>query len=323
MCNVRRGFMMMSVLVLALAWVAQAQEFPGGGPPMMGPRPQPTEVMREYAEVLRARAREAHELGERLHHEADGLERLARLGPDRGPQEMERRHRELVEIKEAILRAERDGHGEEAAELRRQAERLRDEARPPKPDPGPGGPEQIGRLREEARRAKEHGRLEEARRLWEHAEGMEIKWQWEQEIRRMSGHVEAMKDKAIALGERSQQAKREGRHEEARELGEKAEQIKRDLVEAVQKIERFKADSQRKDLHVLAERARKQGDHPRAEALFEKARRLEEGRPSPPKGPPPHDDDLIRTIEELKREVKQLRREMDDLRRHAGEPRPM
>ena len=49
-----------------------------------GPRPerpfgpaQPPAIMREYAEMLRAHAREAQELADRLRREADDLDRLA------------------------------------------------------------------------------------------------------------------------------------------------------------------------------------------------------------------------------------------------------
>ena len=56
------------------------------------------------------------------------------------------------------------------------------------------------------------------------------------------------------------QAKQDGRHDEARELWEKAEQIERDMQGGLEKIERFKIDSQIKDRQMMIGRAKKQGD---------------------------------------------------------------
>ncbi len=174
--------------------------------------------------------------------------------------------------------------------------------------------ERIEHLRREAAQAKEKGRFEEAQRLWDESQNIEMKVQREQEVRRMKEHLGPMRDKAVMLREQSQRAKREGRHDEAREQWEKADQIEREIQDGLRKIERFQAESHVKDLRTAADRARARGSHEEAEGLANEARRIEEHL----SGDLPRDahceGDLVRIVEELRSEVKQLRREMEEMR---------
>lgn len=241
----------MATVILALASAAQVDVDPGDGPTKVRPRPeppfgptQPPAAMREYAEVIRARAREAQKLADSLCREADGLDRLAReqFGPGMGPQEMDSRQREMTVMRE-------------------------------------------------------------------------------QEVRRMAENLGAMKQKIAILRQQSVQAKQDGRYEEAKGLWEKAQQLEQDAQKGLEKIERFKAGAQIKDLQMMAGRAKKQGDDQKAQALLDEARGRKERVKIAPKGTP-QDSDLLRMVEELRGEVKQLRRELDELRAQSGGAKP-
>ena len=237
---VRRGIpiILMVVAVLTLASAAQVNVGPEGGPMKFRPEPpfgpgQPPAILREYAEVLRARAREAQELADRLRREAEGLDRLAKdqFGPSMaGPMGMDPGQREMMEVK---------GH--------------------------------IERLRNEAARAKAEGRFDESQCLWNEAQDVEMKLMREQEVRRMAENLGLMKQKAAIVRQQSVQAKQDGRHEEARELWETAEQLDRDVQEGLEKTGRFKMDSQIKDRQVMAGRARKQAGERKTPVSSEKS----------------------------------------------------
>jgi tetratricopeptide (TPR) repeat protein len=278
----------MVVAVLTLVSAAQVHVGPAGGPMKFGPElpfgpAGPPAILREYAEVLRARGREAQELAERLYREAEGLDRLAqdRFGLGKGPQGMDPGRREMMEVRG-----------------------------------------RIERLRNEAGRAKEEGRFDESQRLSNEAQDIEAKLMREQEIRRMAENLGLMKQKAAFVRQQSVQAKQDGRHEEARELWEKAEQIDRDLREGLEKIERFRMDSQVKDRQMMAERARKQAGDRKIPASPKKVSPSQERVKVAPKGPA-QDGELNRAVEELKGEVKQLRRELEAMKSRAGESKPM
>ena len=328
MFSVKTG-LVVSMMAVLLASAAGAGEFPPGGPMPSGPQaqgPQPFPAVREYAEMLRVRAREIQALADRLRHEADGLDELAKaqFGPGRGPEGTEVRQRALMEaMKDAIGRAEREGRGEEAAEMRMRLERLREEMGRREGGPRMGDFDEMrGRvqsIREQASKAKEQGRFDDAQRLWDEAQDIEMKMQREQEVRAMAEHVRALREKAAVMREQSQQAKREGRHDEAREQWGQAEQIERDAQDGVRKIERFKAESLVKDVRIAADRARARGSHEEAETLAGEAGRLEERLDGAPRGPQ-GDSDLVRIVEELRGEVKQLRREVEEMRARLDRP---
>ena len=162
---------MVVVAILSLVLMVQAQDRQdgarGGSPPMSELRSAPTlndappiPLIRQQAEELRARAREAQELSDRLRRQADELDQVAKRQMDRGrgPQDIERGQRELAEIKDAISRAEREGRRQDAAELRKRAEQLMGRLQPMQPGPGIDVRQEIKgkieRLRNEARMAK-------------------------------------------------------------------------------------------------------------------------------------------------------------------------
>jgi len=327
------------MVVLTLVLVSRAQE----RPPESGPsvfRPEPGQPMgfehdmppiREYAEQLRMRAREAQELADRLRHEAEKLEQMTPRGPmfgvGLGPVDPMRR--ELVEIKEAIGRAELEGRREQAQDLRRRAEQLMNEMRsrekgPKKEEPQfPEMKDRIERLRNEAREAQAAGREDEAQRLREEAEALEVKLKIEVETRNMAAKLEAMRDKAAELRKQSERAKTEGRYEESGELWEKADNIERESNAGMRKMERFKMESQLKYVRLLVERAKKRGEFDKAEALARQAGELEQNLESPKLrvAPEKGGDEMARMVEELRQEIKRLRGEMEELKKQVREAR--
>jgi hypothetical protein len=302
-------------------------------------RPMPP--IAEYSRQLRERAREAQELADRLRREADELDQMAGRTPMPGmaprpplgmvPEPADPMQRELMEIKEAIGRAEQEGQHEKAADLRRRAEQLGDQMRAR--ERGPQEEERrlvelkarIEQLQNRAREAQAAGRDEEALRLLEEIEGVEMKSQSERQIGNMAAQAEAMRDKMVALRRQAEQAKREGREEEARTQWETAGDIERQIGDTKRKIERFRTESQLKYARMTAERAEKRGDTERAEALTREARELERQLQSsgPDQGPQIRGDDLPRMVDELRLEVKRLRQEMEELKRqvHSSGPR--
>jgi hypothetical protein len=346
----KRNELVVTILTVVLAFVlaSQAQERPASGPPIFQPQPgqpmgpdRPMPPIREYAQQLRERAREAQELADRLRRQAEELEQMARQGPmpgmrsgpmlgmGMGPGPMDPRQRELAEIKEAIGRAEREGQPEKAADLRRRAEQLMNEMRPREGGPQkderefPEMKEQIERLQNQAREAEAGGREKEAQRLHEEAENIEVKMQTEREIRDRIAHIEAMHDKVMALRKQAEQAKRDGRPEEAKAQWENADEIERQIGDVKRDIERFKMESQLKQIHRMAERAEKRGEMEKAEALAREARELEQRLqgPKPERGPEMRGDEMPRMVDELRQEVKRLRQEVEELKKQGREPR--
>jgi hypothetical protein len=178
------------VAILFLVSMVQAQDRreggPGGPPPASDLRPAspmnvplPLPLMRQQAEELRARAREAQELSDHLRRQADELDQMARQQMDGsgGPQDMEQRQRELAEIREAIGRAEREGRGQDADELRRRVDQLMGRFQPMQPGPGMDERQEIKgrieRLRNKARMAKEQGRVDDSKRVSQKADHLE------------------------------------------------------------------------------------------------------------------------------------------------------
>jgi len=193
-------------------------------------------LIRQQAEELRARAREAQELSDRLRRQADELDQVAKRQMDRGrgPQDMERGQRELAEIKDAIGRAEREGRRQDAAELRKRAEQLMGRLQPMQPGPGMDERQEIKgkveRLRNEARIAKEQDRIEDSKRASQEADRLE------QQLREQgpSGNDQPGKlvlPEVLDILKAAEQAEREGRMDDARRQREKAEIVARQLKE--------------------------------------------------------------------------------------------
>lgn len=346
----KRNELVITVLTVVLAFVlaARAQERPEGGPPVFQPQPgqtvgpdRPMPPVREYAQQLRERAREAQELADRLRRQADELDQMARQGPmpgmgpgqmfgmGMGPGHMDQRQRELAEIKEAIGRAEREGQHEKAADLRKRAEQVMSEMR--SRQWGPQKDEQefkemkerIEQLQDQARDAEAGGRGDDARRLHEEAENIEVKMQTERGIRERAAKIEAMHDKAAALRQQAEQSKRDGRPEEAKAQWQNADEVERQIGEVKRDIDRFKMESELKQIHRMAEQAEKRGEMEKADALAHKARELEQRLrgPGPEQGPEMRGDDMPRMVDELRQEVKRLRQEVEELKNQGREPR--
>ncbi|MCL5281295.1 MAG: hypothetical protein M1376_15455 [Planctomycetes bacterium] len=141
------------VIMLALVSSAQMNDWREGSPPptmVMSPQPQPPGGpgpmpplrMRELADQLRARAREAQELSDRLRRQADELDQMAMRLVNRGPGPQQPGSFQPVPPGPRM---------EEREEIKRQIERLRDESR----------------------RAKEQGRMEDSERIWKEADRLE------------------------------------------------------------------------------------------------------------------------------------------------------
>jgi len=238
---------MVVVAILSLVLMVQAQDrqdgAPGGSPPMPDLRSAPPlnvtppiSLIRQQAEELRARAREAQELSDRLRRQADELDQVAKRQMDggRGPQDMERGQRELTEIKDAIGRAEREGRGQDAAELRKRAEQLMGRFQPMQPGPGMDERQEIKgkieRLRNGARMAKEQGRVDDSKRVSQEADRLEQQLR-EQGPRGNDQPGRPMPPEVQDMLKAAEQAEREGRRDDARRQREKAEIVARQLQE--------------------------------------------------------------------------------------------
>ena len=89
---------------------------------------------------------------------------------------------------------------------------------------------QIERLRDEARKAKEQGRMEQSERIWKEADRMEQQLRGQgQGQRREPG--KSMPPEVQDILKAAEQAEREGRMDDARRQREKAEIVARQLQE--------------------------------------------------------------------------------------------
>jgi len=297
-------------VLMTFVYASKAQDRPEGGPPVVGPRLErpmaegPVPWMREYAEELRLRAREAQEFADRLRKDADRFEQMAwqRKGPEMGPGPMEPMRRERAEIKEAIGRAEREGRPDEVAELRKKAERLMDQMRAreqrPQVDERRLGEmkERIEQLKNQMREAEESGRPEQVREMRGQIQDIEMKMRREMESRDMGAQIESMRDKVAELRRQAQRAKQEGRFDEAQAQWEKANDIERQIEQAQQKDGRVKMGTEME----LA---------PMPEPNAEKGLRMR-GGDRPPE------------VEQLRAEIARLREEIGQLKKQLGEKEP-
>lgn len=269
-----------------------------------GPGPLPVMRMREYAEQLRARAREAQELADRLRRQADELDQILMRQTNRGPgpQNMGR-------------------------------------FQPMPSGPGMNEPQemkqQIERLRAEADKAKQEGRIEDSQRIWKEADRME------QQLRgpgpgQQGGFGKPMPPEVQDILRAAEQAQREGRMEDARKQREKAEMVAREWEQQQrgqgrqqmgprgderqgikEKIGRLREESQR---------AKEQNRFEDAERLWKDADRLEQQLREPGQGPKQPGaqlkDDLKRSLEEIKQEIGKLWQAVNEMRNRPREGRP-
>ena len=305
------------VIILALVSSAQTNERREGGPqpamvmpsqpqPPVGPGPIPAMRMRELAEQLRARAREAQELSDRLRRQADELDQTAKRLMDRGPgpQPMER------------FRPVPPGPGmEERQEIKRQIERLRDEAQ----------------------RAKEQGRIEDSKNIWQEAQRLEQKLR-EQGPREEGEFGKPMPPEVQDILRAAEQAEREGRMEDARRQREKAEMMARQWQEqrgnrgfgqpGPRGDERQEMKRKIEDLRNEAQKAKEQGRREDADRLWKEADRMEQQlREQKGQGPGSPDrsfkDEIVRGMEGLKKEIGRLWQAVNEMRNRPRENRPM
>jgi hypothetical protein len=332
------------VTVLTLVAAAQMNERREGGSPRVvvmpsqtqppaGPGPIPMMAMREYAEQLRARARQAQELADWLRRQADEVDQMAKPQMDggRGPQEVGQVQRELGEIKEAIGRAEREGRPQEAAELRQRADQLMGRFQPMQRSPGMGDPQeikrQIERLRDEAQKAKEQGRMEDSQRAWQEAERLEQQLRG-QGPREKGESGRPMPPEVQDIRKAAEQAEREGRMDDARRMREKAETIARqgqeqngrqpnqpqgqrmnEPQEIKKQIERLRDESQK---------AKEQGRMDDAKRTWQEADRMEQQlREQGPREKGESGRQMSPEVQDILRSAEQAEREgrMEDARR--------
>ncbi len=303
------------VVILALVSSAQMNERPGGDPPVtkvMPPRPQPPfgpgpilpMQMRGLAEQLRARAREAQELSDRLRRQADELDQAAMrmMGAGPGPRLEERQ------------------------EIKRQVERLRDEAQ----------------------RAKEQGRMEDSQRIWKEADRLERLLR-EQGPRAKGEFGRPMPPEVQEILRAAEQAEREGRMEDARRQREKAEIVARRLQEqrgkrefgqpGPREDERQEIKRQIERLRDEAHRAKEEGRVEDTERLWKEADRLEQQlrdggmdsarqlkKEQKGQGPEARDrsfrDEIVRGMDGLKKEIGRLWQAVNEMRNRPREEGP-
>lgn len=316
------------ILILALVSWAQTNERREGGPPptmVMAPQPQPPVGpgpippmrMRELAEQLRARAREAQELSDRLRRQADELDQVAKRLMDRGPgpQQMGR-----FQPRPSGPRMD------ERQELKRQIERLRDEAQ----------------------KAKDEGRVEDSKNIWQEAERLEQKLR-EQGPREGGEFGKPAPPEVQDILRAAEQAEREGRMDDARRQREKAEMVARELQEQRGRRafeqqgphgdQRQEIKRKIENLRNEAQKAKEQNRREDADRLWKEADRLEqplrEGRmdgtrplkeqkrQDPEERGRPLKDEIARNLEGLKKEIGRLWQAVNEMRNRPREDRPM
>ena len=316
------------VMILALVSWAQTMERREDGPPPptvmvsppqppVGPGPIPPMQMRELAEQLRVRAREAQELSDRLRRQADELDQMAKRLMDRGPGPQQQGRFQPMPPGPRM---------EEREEIKRQVERLRDEAR----------------------RAKEQGRMEDSQRIWNEADRLEqvLREQGPREGGEFRGPMPPEVQDILRAAE---QAEREGRMEDARRQREKAEMVARQLQQQRENRsgqpgprgdERPEMKRKIGELRNEAQKARDQGRGEDADRLWKEADRLErqlrEGgmddarqvkKEQKGQGPDSPDrsfkDEIVRGMEGLKREIGRLWQAVNEMRNRPREERPI
>jgi colicin import membrane protein len=273
--------------------------------------------MRELADQLRTRAREAQELSDRLRRQADELDQVAKRMMERGPGPQQPGRFQPMPPGPRM---------EERQEIKRQIERLRDEAQ----------------------KAKEEGRAEDARNISQEAQRLEQKLR-EQGPREEGESRGPMPPEVQDILRAAEQAEREGRMEDARRQREKAEMMAHELQQ--QRARRVfeqpgprgdeRPEMKRKieDLRNEAQRAKEQGRQEDAERLWKEADRLEqqlrEGRMDgtrPLKEQKKQDraprdrslkDEVARSLEGLKKEIGRLWQAVNEMRNRPREDRQM
>ena len=186
---------------------------------------------------------------------------------------------------------------------------------------------QMERLRDEAQKAKDEGRVEDSRNIGQEAQRLEQKLR-EQGPREGGGFRGPRPPEVQDILREAEQAQREGRMEDARRQREKAEMVARQWQEqrgnqgwgqpGPRGDERQEMKRKIEDLRNEAQKAKDQGRGEDADRLWKEADRMEQrlreqgprekgefGKPMPPEV-----QDILRSAEQAEREGR-----MDDARR--------
>jgi hypothetical protein len=207
---------------------------------------------------------------------------------------------------------------------------------------------QIERLREEAQKAKDEGRVEDSKNLGQEAGRLEQKLR-EQGPREGGEFGKPRPPEVQDILRAAEQAEREGRRDDARRQREKAEMVARELQEQRGKRafeqqgprgdERQEMKRKIEELRNEAQRAKEQDRREDAERLGNEANRLEqqlrEGRMDgtrPLKEQKKQDraprdrslkDEVARSMEGLKKEIGRLWQAVNEMRNRPREDRQM
>jgi hypothetical protein len=186
---------------------------------------------------------------------------------------------------------------------------------------------QIERLRNEAQKAKDEGRVEDSKNIWQEAQRLEQELR-EQGPRKGGEFGGPMPPEVQDILRSAEQAQREGRMEDARRQREKADMVARPWQEqrgnrelgqpGPRGDERQEMKRKIEDLRNEAQKAKDQGRGEDADRLWKEADRLEQqlreqgprekgefGKPVPPEV-----QDILRSAEQAQREGR-----MEDARR--------
>jgi hypothetical protein len=337
------------VAVLALVVTAQPGERREDGPPPMmvmavppqppvGSGPMPALALREYAEQLRMRARHAQELADLLRRQADEVDQMAKRPMDRGPgpqlqrqyqpmrpeQGMEVRQemkKQVERLRDEARKAKEQGRFDQSEQMWKQADRLEQILREQ------GSPdaqrqaikEKIERLRDESRMAKEQNRMADAERQWKEADRLE------QQLRGQGspeGERPQIKQKIERLRDEARMAKEQNRREDAERLGNEANRLEQQLREQGPRGQGEpgkQGPPEVQDILRAAEQAEREGRMEDARRQREKAEAVmrqfqEQNKPGLRQMAPQLRDELMRSMDGIKAEIGRLWQAVNEIR---------
>jgi hypothetical protein len=306
--------------------------------------------MREYAEQLRARAREAQELSDRLRREADEMDQTAQrmMGRGPGPQPMspdgrqEMIKRQIERLRDEARRAKEQSRMEESKRMWEESDRLEQELRAQ----GPGERGQFGKpvppevqdILRAAEQAEREGRMDDARRQREKAEMVARQFE-EQRMRQGGGQPgprederQQIKRKIEELRNEAQKAKEQNRMDDADRLWKDADRLEQKLREQGPPAdERQQIKAKIMSLRDEAQKAKEQNRSEDADRLWKDADRLEQqlrGQGPREKGEsgkqaaPKLKDELLRSMGEIKNEIGRLWQAVNEMRSRPKGERP-
>jgi len=286
------------------------------------------EEMKEQIEKLLGKAKDAEQEARRLRAEAAELERAVRreVGP------IERRELagglrvQLAELEQRLDRAECEGRGDEADDLRGKIKRIREQMKAQQGSPvdvGPGeAKEKVVQLRRKAQDAKERGDMEQAERVWAETNGLEQKMNQERERQEAPEHVGQMERELAEIRRAAEIAGREGRREDAGELHKKAQRLALEIEKTAGEAKRRGIEKEVGHLREMAQAAKRAGDQAKAEMMMREAEKMESNLRDKADNERQRREimEMRYLVEEMRGEVGRLRGEVEELRRglHVG-----